>query len=286
MQLAFLDVGQGDAALVTTPEGRRVLIDAGPDRDDVAALLRARGIDTVDLAVASHNHADHIGGMAAAVRGVVVRNYLDNGVPTTTATYARTLDAVEARGTRYLRASERTITVGSVTFRVLPVPAGMDADDQNNQSVGVVVEHGGFRALFTGDAEEAERGFWRRSGRLPAAAVLKVSHHGSPNGTDARWLDAVRPSLAVISVGTGNTYGHPGPGVLKLLAARRVRTLRTDRDGEVVVTGRPDGSFTVRTLRASTPRASRAAASRAGDDARPRGRATRRPRPLPKEVPR
>jgi competence protein ComEC len=91
LTIRFLDVGQGDAALVVTPEGQRALIDAGPSGAGVANYVRALGYDTLDLVVASHNHADHIGGMAAVLQGAVVRFYLDNGLPHTTATYRRTI---------------------------------------------------------------------------------------------------------------------------------------------------------------------------------------------------
>lgn len=242
--LEFLRVGQGDATLITTAEGRRVLIDAGPNANEVANLLGRRGVDTLDLAVASHNHADHIGGMAAVLRQIVVRAYLDNGVPATTVTYERTLRALEERGVRYLRASERRISVGTLLLRVLPMPPRHSTREQNDQTVGLVVEYGVFRALLAGDAEQAQRSFWRNSARL-RAHVLKVAHHGSANGTDEHWLAAVQPSLAVIPVGERNSYGHPAHRTLKLLAARAVRVLRTDRDGCITVLGLPDGSYRV-----------------------------------------
>src|SRR3954469_12916251 len=126
-----LDVGQGDAALIISPEGKRILIDAGHSEDAVAFILRNAGIDTIDLVVASHAHADHIGGMPAVLSSLVVRAYVDNGIPYTTGIYARTLSALEnAQGLQYLQAKDRTITVGSVTLRILP-PPGID-NSQNN----------------------------------------------------------------------------------------------------------------------------------------------------------
>jgi beta-lactamase superfamily II metal-dependent hydrolase len=245
--IEFLEVGQGDAAIITTAEERHVLIDAGPSADGVASLLRRRGIDTLDLVVASHNHADHIGGMAAVLRSVFVRAYLDNGVPTTTATYARTLRALEDRGTRYLKASPRRITVGSVVLRVLPMPPRRREYDQNDQSVGLMLEYGLFRALFAGDGEQLQREYWR-SGNQLRAHVLKVSHHGAANGTDASWLESVQPSLAVISVGARNSYGHPARRTVELLRARGIRTLRTDQEGLITVIGHPSGSFELGSL--------------------------------------
>ena len=113
LTIRFLDVGQGDATLVVTPEGKRVLIDAGPAESAVAQQLRAAHVDTIDLAVASHNHEDHIGGMAVVLTSIPVRYYIDNGVPSATATYEYTITAVEASGAQYLRPTPRTITVVS-----------------------------------------------------------------------------------------------------------------------------------------------------------------------------
>src|SRR4051812_33444226 len=140
-----LGVGQGDAALITTADGKHVLIDGGPDRHVVAQFLKERRIDTLDLVIASHAHADHIGGLPEVFSSVVVRAYMDNGIPYTTATYTRTLSAVEHEdGLQYLRPTARTITLGSTTLRILP-PSRAD-NSQNNNSVGVLVEFGRFRA--------------------------------------------------------------------------------------------------------------------------------------------
>ena len=248
LRIRQLDVGQGDAALITTPEGRRILIDAGPNADRVAALLRAEGVDTVDLAIASHNHADHIGGMAMVFRVAVVRAYVDNGIPHTTATYRRTLDAIEREpGLRYLQATDRAITVGSVTVRILGSPR-VDGT-HNNNSVGVVIEYGQFRALYTGDSEIPELAGWLAAGRIPRVTMVKVAHHGSWNGTTAELVRATSPAIAVISVSARNAYGHPGPRVVDMWVAGKARVYRTDRDGEVEVLAKKDGSLTVRTAR-------------------------------------
>ena len=253
LELLFLDVGQGDAVLITSPEGRRVLIDAGAPRTLVRAQLRARGVDTIDLAIASHNHSDHIGGMEAVLRGRPVRFYLDNGVPHTTATYRRVIAAVAERGTQYLQPTARTITLGSVRLRVLP-PPGL-AGEQNDNSVGILLEYGTFRALFTGDSEHAELAHWLARDTVPRVMVVKAAHHGGWNGTTTAWAERTRPGVVVISVGAGNSYGHPSPAALAQWLAVGARIYRTDQDGDVLITVRPDGVFNV------TRRAPRAAAA-------------------------
>ena len=245
LRLRQLDVGQGDAALITTPEGRRILIDTGPDADQVAALLRVERIDTLDLVIASHNHADHIGGMPRVFDAVVVRAYVENGIPQPTAIYRRTIGAIEREaGLLYLRASDRVISVGSVSVRILASPGV--STSQNNNSVGVLVEHGAFRALFTGDSELPQLVAWLRQGRIPRVTVVKVAHHGSRNGTAPELVRATAPAIALISAGRGNNYGHPSPQVELLWSAGGARVYRTDRHGTIDLEATTDGRFTIR----------------------------------------
>ncbi len=245
LEIRFLNVGQGDAALIGE-SGRTALIDAGSGGVD--AYLRQLQIDTIDLVVASHNHADHIGGMTGVFTSAVVRNYLDNGVPHTTATYQRTIQAVRASGAQYLNASSRTITLGDARLQVLAPPPGRD---HNNSSVGVLVEYGEFRALFTGDSEHDELQYWLSAGTIPQVHVVKVAHHGSWNGTSAEWVAATQPAVAVISVGK-NGYGHPSPQVIAQWRNAGARLYRTDYDGSVLILANTDGSFVVTTDRADT----------------------------------
>lgn len=238
--MVFFDVGQGDAALFVTPEGRTVLIDAGPAGSRIVEFLRARHVDTLDLVIATHNHADHIGGMVAVLQAFPVRNYMDNGLPHTTATYSRTLQLVEQGSARYLKGDARTITLGSAKFHILPRP--VEPLNQNDQSLGVLVEFGSFRALLTGDAEIAERTYWLAQGILQDVLLLKVGHHGGENGLDERFLTATRPEIAVISVGRGNGYGHPSQGVLTHLARFGAAVYRTDVLGSIELVALRDGS--------------------------------------------
>jgi len=243
LEIRFLNVGQGDAALIRE-SGKTALIDAGSA--GVISYLRQLQIDTIDLVVASHNHADHIGGMTAVFRSTVVRNYLDNGVPHTTATYQRTFQAVRTSRAQYLNATSRTITLGAARVHVIAPPTGRD---HNNSSVGILVEYGEFRALFTGDSELNELQYWLNAGVIPQVHVVKVAHHGSWNGTSDAWVAATQPAAAVISVGN-NSYGHPSPRVIEQWQNSGARVYRTDFDGSVVILANTDGSFVVVTDRA------------------------------------
>ncbi|MDP3940211.1 MAG: ComEC/Rec2 family competence protein [Deltaproteobacteria bacterium] len=245
LEIRFLNVGQGDAALIRE-SGKTALIDAGGS-GTVVSYLKAFRLDTLDVVVASHNHADHIGGMSTVLSSAVVRFYMDNGVPHTTATYARTIQAVRASGAQYLSATSRTITLGAAKLQVLePPPAHRVPRTHNNSSVGILLEYGQFRALFTGDSERAELGYWLSTGTIGRVHVLKVAHHGSWNGTSRDWVDATRPQAAVISVGR-NSYGHPSPQVVAQWQAAGARVYRTDLDGSILILANTDGSFVVTT---------------------------------------
>ena len=246
LEIHFLNVGQGDAAIVQEG-GHTAIIDAGPS--GIGAFLTTLHIDTIDLVVASHPHADHIGGMPELLQSHVVRFYLDNGIPHTTAIYRRTLDAVRASGAQYLNATSRTITLGAAQLRVLAPPPNTTI---NNGSVGILIEYGQFRALFTGDSEQEELRYWLASGAVPHVNVLKVAHHGSPNGTSETWIATTKPQAAVISVGAGNSYGHPSPVVIAAWENAGARVYRTDSDGTVFVVANEDGSFVITTDRAES----------------------------------
>jgi competence protein ComEC len=244
LRITFFDVGQGDAALIVSPTGKKILVDAGPAPTRVAEELRRLQIDTLDLVVASHNHADHIGGMAAVIRSVVVRNYLENEMPQTTRTYADLVHALESRHVPVLRAVPRRIDLGGgASARVLVGLAG--ASSQNNRSIGLVVEYGRFSALFTGDAEGPERSYWADSASVTGLELLKIAHHGSINGTDSAFLAVVRPCVAVISAGNPNKFGHPSPVVTRLLQRDSIRAFRTDVDGAIMVSATTDGGMII-----------------------------------------
>jgi len=242
LSILFLDVGQGDAVLIVTPEHKRILIDAGPGMTSARRELW-EGPDTIDLVIASHNHDDHIGGMAWVFDRFVVRAYMDNGVPHPTATYQRTMRAVEAESTQYLRAEQRTITVGSVMLRILP-PLLVDGT-QNDNSVGVLLEFGKFRALFTGDAEQRQLSRWLRDQRIPRVQVLKAAHHGARNGFTPLLAQVAKPGAVFVSVAARNGYGHPAPSVLRAWERAGARIYRTDRDSTIIVRGKFDGSYEV-----------------------------------------
>ena len=243
IEVVFLDVGQGDAILIRSPEGKTALVDAGPS-DGIADQLAALGVDTIDLLVASHAHADHIGGMDRVLDTHPVRYYLDNGLPHTTATYAGVMERVRNSDITYLAPTARTITLGSALLRVLPSDTTLE--EQNDRSVSLVIEYGRFRTLLTGDTETAGLEHLLASG-VPEVTVLKASHHGSRNGVTPAWISATRPAVVVISCGRDNTYGHPHEWALRYYGARGTQVYRTDVHGTVTIRADTTGAYAVTT---------------------------------------
>jgi competence protein ComEC len=240
-EVSFLDVGQGDGILIRSPEGKTALIDAGPSKA-VVPLLRSRGVTTLDLVEVSHHHADHYGGMDDVIRAFGPRVYLATSSSHTTPQYLKLLELVRDRGMQAIgpTSAPRRITLGSVVLTVFPQPPE-DFQEENNNSIGLRVQYGDVSILMTGDSEDPERAWWTANARdlCADAPILKLSHHGSRNGTNAAWLDLVRPKLAVASLGAGNSFGHPHAQTLALLARRGTPLLRTDEVGTVTI--RTDG---------------------------------------------
>jgi len=252
LELHFVDVGQGDAVLILAPDGRAVVYDAGPSNDAMLHYLRQVGVEEVVLAVASHAHADHIGGLPAVLEAFRPPFLLDNDVPHTTRAFERYLDAAERSGAQLLAPERRTIRVGEVALHVIP-PPGRPGWGHNDNSVGLIIEYGEFRASLTGDAEPRLFDWWLTSvpDMFAPVHVHKASHHGSRNGDTAAALARLAPEVIVVSAGAGNRYGHPHAEALERYAAVGARVYRTDLHGHVEVHAAADGSFEVRTQRSA-----------------------------------
>jgi len=240
----FLDVGQGDAAVLRTPAGHWALIDGGPrtemgdaGRRVVLPFLRRKGAAALALVVMTHGHDDHLGGLSSVIEALPPRVVLEPGEPVGRPTYLEFLAGVERSGAawRPARAGDR-VELDGVSFHVLSPDSGWLArqDDLNEESVVLLVTYGATRLVFMGDAGEPVEALL--AGRVGRVDVLKVGHHGSRSATSDAWLDELAPARAVISVGARNTYGHPTPEVLERLGRHRVETLRTDRLGTITLT--------------------------------------------------
>ncbi|HEX9611392.1 MAG TPA: DNA internalization-related competence protein ComEC/Rec2 [Gemmatimonadales bacterium] len=240
----FLDVGQGDAAALRTPAGQWVVIDGGPrfggrdaGRTVLVPFLRRRGVEELVAVVATHGHADHVGGLPAVLEAFPPKLVLEPGEPLGDASYLGFLAAVQASGATWqrVRTGDR-IDVDGVTLHVLSPDSAwaVQTMDPNEESVVLLVQYGRSRVVFTGDAGVPVEG--RLAGRVGDVDVLKIGHHGSRSATSSAWLVELAPEVAVVSVGAGNRYGHPAPEVLERLAGRGVQVYRTDRQGTITIT--------------------------------------------------
>ena len=249
VELHMVDVGQGDALALRTPAGRWVLVDAGrvwqggdAGRSSIIPYLRRRG-GTVEAFILSHPHDDHVGGAPTILDALRPRIYLDAAYAGSSDAYRQSLAITARRGIVWRRVHPGdSLVVDGMMLRILAPDSAWTAGlaDANDASAVVLVQYGRIRFLLTGDAESAEEAWLvRAAGEALRADVLKVAHHGSRTSTTQSFLDAVHPRVALISVGAGNRYGHPGARVLEDLAAAGAIVLRTDRSGSVVV--RSDG---------------------------------------------
>ena len=238
LTVTFFDVGQGDSALIRSPGGATILIDGGPDPEEVATKLAALGVRRIDLMVATHPHADHVAGLPAVLARFPVGLVVDPGCRGSSPFYAEFLRAVSAAGVGFQHPRPGAVLqVGDVRLDVLgPEHCFFGTDsDPNNDSLILRVRDGPATVMFPGDAEQDSQTdvLWDEPSLVPAA-VLKVPHHGGDTSLPEFFV-AVHAAVAVVSVGP-NRYGHPVGSVLTALASDGMRIYRTDRSGDVTVT--------------------------------------------------
>lgn len=247
LRIYALDVGQGDSLLILSPQGKTVLIDAGPGDagDEVVAALQKRGVKQIDMAVATHPHADHIGGMKKVMDVFPVKRFLDSGQTYTSATYERMLREIQENKISFVKAVRgqaielepgiklEVLNPGKQLIKEKDVRSGGSVENAN--SVVVRLSYGEFAMLFTGDAEFETEAQLMEGGANVKAQVLKIGHHGSRHATSGKFLEMVQPQVAVISASTDNDYGHPSQATLDRLKRANIKTLRTDLNGEIEI---------------------------------------------------
>lgn len=233
LTVTWLDVGQGDAAVIQCG-GQSMLIDGGkPEKSSyIYAWLQQHGLSYLDVIVATHVDADHIGGLSGALNYASVGTAYCPVTTGTTETFQSFVKYLAQRGKQItVPTAGETFALGGAQVQILgPLHR---AEDSNDNSIVLKVSFGATSFLFTGDAERAEEQDLLNAGVNLQSTVLKVGHHGSDTSTSYPFLRAVAPQYAVISVGAGNSYGHPTEAVLSRLRDAGVTTFRTDMQGEI-----------------------------------------------------
>ena len=243
LEVHFLDVGQGDCAVVLC-DGKSMVIDGGPKTaaQDVYSYIRETlRLSHIDYIVSTHPHVDHVYGLSAVLKAVPADLVLTPVLEWDSWSFRAMAEYAEFRGAVLVVPQEGdTLRLGSAVVTVLHCwPEAVREGRTNDSSIVLRIDYGSTSFLFTGDAEDWSEYMMIDRGAPLKANVLKVSHHGSATASTLEFLKAVSPEYAVISVGADNEHGHPHGIVLSRLESLRCTVLRTDRLGTVVM--RSDG---------------------------------------------
>lgn len=238
----FIDVGQGDAALIITPHRRAILIDSGgtigqsTDFDIgervVLPYLKHYGILDIDYLILTHGHQDHAGGAPAVISGIPVKKIMIAREEFTPA--LEKLINISADATYIPIYQNQQILLDDTKIDIIHDGIRAETKSSNESSAVIKVTYGSHSFLFTGDLETKGEQAILTEGQPVSCSVLKVGHHGSKTSSTAEFLAAVQPRYAVISVGYNNRFGHPHPDVINRLAERSIETYRTDQHGAVI----------------------------------------------------
>ncbi len=246
LSVHFIDVGQGDAILIQFPSGQNMLIDAGSNAyaPTVISYLQQLGVQKLDYCVGTHPHEDHIGALDDVISAFPVEHVYLPKVAHTTRAFENLLNAISEKGLRVREAKAGVaIDVGEQASALIVAPNSGDYQDLNDYSVVIKVSYGQTTAIFTGDADRISEQEMAASSFDLQADLLKVAHHGSRTSNAQELLDRAQPEYAVISVGAGNTYGHPHSEAVERLTQLGATVYRTDLMGNIVF--KSDGvSFT------------------------------------------
>ena len=231
LRVYCLDVGQGDSILITN-NNKTMLIDASTNEmgSRVVKYLNDLGIKKIDYLVGTHPHEDHIGGLDNVIKNFDIGTIYMPNVVATTKTFEEVIDAISAKKLKVT--SPKTgdkFSVGNAECEVMSIRN--DKDDYNNCSIVIKMDFNNVSYLFTGDAEESVEA----SRKWPHIDVLEVGHHGSNTSSSKKFLEQIKPEVALISVGQGNTYGHPTQATLKRLSNIGAKIYRTDENGTILL---------------------------------------------------
>lgn len=240
LRFHFIDVGQGDSSLIITPKGKTILIDAGDEAHakKVVSYIREQGIEKLDLVIATHPDADHIGGMDKVIKNFDIDVFAMPDVSAKTNQYKqiqRELKAKKMRATRLYQGDEVQID-DDIDFEILSPVKGKKYDDTNEYSIVAKIVYKDTSFILMGDATmENEVDIINNVPDIDID-VLKLGHHGSSTSSSDYFITKTSPNIAIISCGKNNKYGHPHQEVMRVLKKHGVTPYRTDEMGDIVIT--------------------------------------------------
>ena len=235
----YIDVGQGDSALVQS-NNKNLLIDSGPPEssDSLVKYLKSFGVKKLDFVIATHPHADHIGGMQSILKEFNVSYFCAPKVTENTDIFKNMIKALKEENTSINTLSYSNyhpIDLGENTKVEIYSPLNEEYDNINNYSPLLRISYGETSFLFTGDAEADVEMEVLKLNKDLKSDVLKVGHHGSITSTTDSFIKEVSPSIAIISSSLDNSYGHPSPQILNKLLDNKIKIFRTDEDGTIIL---------------------------------------------------
>ena len=237
MKVYYLDVGQGDSILIQTPKGDDILIDGGKNDkgDDVVAYLRKYHVDDIDVMIATHADADHIGGLDTVLENVKVESVYMPKVTSNTQTFEDFIMAVKNEGLKFKEA-KAGVSLALPGIEAEFVGPEHAYTESNSNSAVLKVTNGNNKFLFTGDATTESEEDMIAAGEDLEADVLKLGHHGASTSTSDDFLNHVKPKFAIVSAGINNQYGHPTAETLQKMAEHNIKVFRTDKQGTIIAT--------------------------------------------------
>lgn len=251
LQIIFCNVGQGDAIFISSPSGKDILVDAGPNNKVLDCISEQMPFwdKTIELAILTHPHQDHLNGFLDILKNYKVLSFVTLDLKNNTSSFKALLESLkeEKINIRYAYEGDRFIFKDTLSINIVgpsreflakTSPGGLIGERDEFANVESLIKFKNFSALLTGDSqkEELKEALRFAQGKLLNLSVLQVPHHGSRTGLDEEFINKTNPKLAVISVGQKNKYGHPAPEITKILKNKGIKILRTDQDGQIKIT--------------------------------------------------